>query len=107
MSYCAVQMLGVGSTNLVEVLDLTDQLGQVQTGATMETTVYEADGVTEIGGVMWPVLGVHSNNPPGRYVSTVPSVAQLTEDSLYKVEVVTTVGAVILRSRVNAVAEYP
>jgi len=106
MSYCAVQMLGIDSTNLVEELDLVDQLGQVQTGATMQATVYEADGATPIGGVSWPVLGVHSANPDGRYVAVLPSVMQLTEDAVYKIEVVMSVGAVTLTQRINAVAEY-
>lgn len=73
-------------TDLSLVLEkLTDQDNTKLSGATVEATIYELDGTTEVGGVTWPIT--LSELEAGKYEGTIPWEADLKAGHSYEVVV--------------------
>jgi hypothetical protein len=70
---------------------LTNADGVSITSATVEVTVYESDGTTEVDGTTWPIS--FTNNGDGEYEAVLPSDIELVEDNIYVVKIVAEAGS--------------
>lgn len=50
-----MDVLYVNNDHVVEIQGLRDAAGKLISDATAEATLYEADGITEVTGVTWPL----------------------------------------------------
>ena len=75
----------------VRIPDLTDQDGTSVTGATVEMTLYESDGTTEVSGVTWPVT--LSDDGGGEYSGVLPDTVNTQENTRYELRLVATSGS--------------
>lgn len=80
--------LFVDSTHEVVVDNLVDQDGSAVTGATVEATLYESDGETELTGITQPVSLADEGS--GKYVGVVDEGLNAAEDDLVKIKFVAT-----------------
>ena len=77
--------LYINTDMLLEVNDLKDQDGNAVTGATVEATVYERDGETEVEGMTFPVS--LSDDGSGNYSVTLEDTLELTLGNVYLIKV--------------------
>jgi len=56
------------------------------TGATVEATLYESGGQTEVSGVVWPIT-LSAGSKDGEYSGTLPASAEVTAGSHYTLEI--------------------
>lgn len=61
---------------------LEDESGNAITGATVEITLYEADGTTEVTGVTWPITMAESGDD-GEYFGVLPADAEVSVGNTY------------------------
>lgn len=75
----------VGNDMRVYARGLKDASGLLMTGATVQATLYESDGVTEVSGQTWPLSMVEVSD--GNYEATLAKEANVTADTQYEVKV--------------------
>lgn len=80
--------LFVDSTHEVVVDNLVDQDGSAVTGATVEATLYESDGETELTGITQPVSLADEGS--GKYVGVVDEGLDVSVGDLVKIKYVAT-----------------
>jgi hypothetical protein len=101
----SLEVLGIGSSNLVRLDALTNtSTGAYVNSATVTFTLKDASGsvVSSLSGVS--MAYVSSSN--GRYEGTIPNTAALTLNALYTLEITTTSGGLVLFRRLSCVAKY-
>lgn len=65
---------------------LKDENGNYITGATVEVTLYEADGSTEVGGISWPIV-LDEGSEDGEYFGVIPSEAEIEAGERYFLDI--------------------
>lgn len=78
----------IDNDHVVTLADLVDHDGTAVTAATVSMTLYEFDGTTEVGGVLWPVDLTHSAS--GTYTGNLSADASVVAGKRYKVKVTAT-----------------
>lgn len=69
---------------------LTNSNDVAITNATVEVTIYESDGTTEVSGATWPITFTH--NGDGEYEATLPNDMEITAGTIYYVKITAVVG---------------
>ena len=77
--------LYINTDQILAVENLKDENGNTVTGATVEATVYESDGTTEVSGMTFPVS--LSDNGSGNYSAVLEDTMELTLGKIYVVKV--------------------
>ena len=76
----------IGNTNIARLTGVKNGLtGLVDDGATIEFTLYEVDGVTEVTGQSWPANMF--NEPGGTYIATLNETLDLLLNHTYTAQV--------------------
>jgi hypothetical protein len=101
----SLEVLGIGSSNLVRLDALTDaSSGAYVNSATATFTLKDASGsvVSGLSGVSMAYVSASN----GRYEGTIPNTAALTLNAPYTLEITTTSGSLVLFRRLSCVAKY-
>jgi hypothetical protein len=94
-------MLAVGSTNILKVIDLIDNLtGEPVTDATVTATLTTLDGITLADDLSFDHAG------SGTYVGELSASVPLTHNTLYYLNVTATAGDITLFKRHVEQAAY-
>lgn len=88
----------------LEVLDLTDEDGNLVTGATVQATLFQADRSTQVAGFSQPVT--LSDDGGGDYSGTIPDTADLTVGQMYWIKITADDGVRKLERWRQEEAEY-
>lgn len=99
----------IESDQLLTVGGLRDTVtGAYVNMATVEATMYEADGLTEVGGQTWPLALSYVPASDGDYVGILQDARMLEDGRVYWIEVVADAGADVIKTwRWRDVARYP
>lgn len=81
-----MDILYVNNDMIVEVQGLRDAAGALIAGATVEATLYESDGVTEVPGVLWPLPLVYTGSN-GVYRAELPASVAVQNGRRYKMTI--------------------
>ena len=91
-----MSILYIGNDMLLELAGsgmLVDQQGNPVTGATVEATIFEADGVTEVEGITWPLTLVEGAIA-GEYSVIIQSEVEIEADKKYIIKITAAKGDV-------------
>lgn len=80
-----MDVLYVNNDHVVEIQGLRDVDGKLVPAATAEATLYESDGVTEVGGVSWPLTLTYTGNR-GTYQGELSSLLEVTAGRRYEMK---------------------
>lgn len=75
--------LYLNNDHIIELDGLQDVNGDFVAGATVKATLYESDGVTEVGGVTWP-LTLSYQGTRGNYAAELPASVAVVDKGRYK-----------------------
>jgi len=81
-----MDILYVNNDHLIELQGLRDSDGKLLSGAAAEVTLYAADGVTEVGGQVWPLILAYSGSK-GTYRAALSSAVDVVSGGRYKMKV--------------------
>jgi len=81
-----MDILYVNNDHLIELQGLRDSDGKLLSGAAAEATLYEADGVTEVGGQSWPLVLVYTGSL-GTYRAALSAAVELVGNGRYKMKI--------------------
>lgn len=81
-----MDVLYVDNDHHIRLFDLRDSDGTGITGATVQATLYESDGVTEVTGVVWP-LSLAYDADERAYVGELPAALEVVSGRRYKLNV--------------------
>jgi hypothetical protein len=81
-----MDILYVNNDHLIELQGLRDSDGKLLSGAAAEATLYEADGVTEVGGQVWPLVLVYTGSL-GTYRAALSAAVDLVGNGRYKLKI--------------------
>lgn len=79
--------LYVDNDHMVEVRGLRDASGKLLSAANVQTTLYEADGVTEVGGQVWPLTLSPDPESAGRYRAALPPSLEVVDGQRCKLRI--------------------
>lgn len=80
--------LFVNNSHLLTVQGLKNGEGEfVRDGATVEATLYEPDGQTEVTGASWPVVLTYVSGSNGDYVGDMPAGVEVEAGGRYQLRV--------------------
>lgn len=94
--------LYVGNSMELQLANLVDSGGGAVAGASVEATIYEADGTTQVTGTAWPVAMPYSG---GVYTASLPPDLGVVAGYAYRVQVVATLGNAKLKEVVTVQAK--
>lgn len=100
-----MNILYIGNDMLLQLSGdgkLTDEDGTAVTGATVEATVYKADGETEVSGITWPLTLTEGDD--GEYSATIQDDIEVTEGQNYVIKITATKGNADAKWFLNAIA---
>lgn len=78
-----MDVLYVDNDHVVELTRLRDSDGSLVSGAAVEATLFDADGVTPVSGAAWPLTLVYTG-VPGTYRAEFPSTLGVAAGRRYK-----------------------
>ena len=81
-----MDILYVNNDHLIELQGLRDSDGKLLSGAAAEATLYEADGVTEVGGQSWPLVLAYTGSL-GTYRAALSAAVELVGNGRYKMKI--------------------
>ena len=81
-----MDILFVNNDHLIELQGLRDSDGKLLSGAAAEATLYEADGVTEVGGQSWPLTLTYTGGL-GTYRAALSAAVDLVGNGRYKMKI--------------------
>lgn len=98
----------INSDQLLSVDGLSDPVtGAYVNNASVTATMYEADGVTEVQGVTWPLTVSYVSSSNGNYNGVLDDSRVLVEGNLYWIEVEADAGNDLIKTwRWRDVARY-
>ena len=77
--------LYVDNDHVVEIQGLRDQAGALVSGAVAQATLYQADGVTEVPGVAWP-LALTYTGTRGIYRGELGNAVEVVDGNRYEMK---------------------
>lgn len=83
-----MERIYIDNDHTVTLSALKDEDDAAVTSATVNMTLYEWDGVTEVSGVSWPVTLSHTAS--GTYTGSLSSSAAVVRGQRYRLKVVAT-----------------
>ncbi len=84
-----MQTLFVESDNLITVDEVKNTATDVYiTDATVNATLYESDGTTEVSGETWPIVLSYVANTNGRYEGTIEDTVSLVSNVRYRLKII-------------------
>ncbi len=94
-----MQVLYISSDNLLRVDEVKNVATDAYiTSATVEVTLYEEDGTTEVSGETWPVSCSYLSGTNARYHGTLPDSLSLSENTRYIAKVTINGGSGLFRT---------
>lgn len=78
--------LFVDNDHLIELQGLRDSDGKLLSGAVATATLYQADGVTEVGGQVWPLVLAYAGTR-GTYRAALSAAIDIVSNGRYKLEI--------------------
>lgn len=77
--------LFLNNDHIIELDGLQDANGSFVAGASVQATLYESDGVTEVTGVAWPLTLTYQGQR-GRYAGELPAAVGIVDKGRYKLK---------------------
>lgn len=102
----ATLTLYVDTDHALSVSGLQGSGGDYVNNATVQATVYESDGTTEVSGQSWPVTLDYQAGTDGNYSGVIDNAANLVDGAYYQVVVTATHNGLVRTWRNLARAQY-
>ena len=80
-----MDILYVNTDHVIELQGLRDSEGKLLSGAAAEATLYAADGVTEVGGQVWPLTLAYTGGK-GTYRAALSAAIEVVSGGRYKMK---------------------